>query len=142
MGSASFPQLLLTTSRNLGSLNNRVSSFSLGNSGFSSDGSVYSSGGNSGFSRFGGNSGFSSGGNVGHRVSSIRFGNTGGDSGYSSGISRSSGGSSGYSSGFSSPRSNFIFASNNQNSGFSSGSSGHGRIINLGGGSGRSRSYY
>merc|ERR1739845_330208 len=102
----------------------------------------YSSSGNSGISRLGGNSGYSYGGNDVHRVSSIRFGNVGGGSSYSSGFSRSSGVSSGYSSGFSSPRNNLVFASNNQNSGFSSGNVGHGRIISLGGGSGRSRTHY
>merc|ERR1712126_60109 len=91
--------------------------------------SSYSSGGDSGFSSLGGNSGYSSSGDDVRRVSSIRFGNVGG-SGFSSGHygpSRSSGGNSGYTSGsFSGAGSNGIFhASNNQNNGFSSGSSGH-----------------
>merc|ERR1712133_280979 len=123
-----------------------------GNSGFSNGGSSFSSRGNSGFSSSGGNSGYSSGGNDFNRVTSLRFGNIGGGShgsGFSSGdfgFLRSSGGNSGYSSGsFSGPHSSssrIIFASNNRDSGFSSGGSGHGRIISVGGGSGRSRSYY
>merc|ERR1712237_129135 len=69
----------LITNRNFGSANNVH----------------HSTGGNSGFSRFGGNSGYSSGGNENRRVSSIRFGNIGGGSGFSG----SHGGSYGYSSG-------------------------------------------
>merc|ERR1712133_253047 len=93
-------QYLLTTTRNLGSSHNAPPVQNLGGSSrFGNGGSVHSSGGNSGHSRFGGNSGFSSGGNDVH-VSSIRHGNTGGGSGFSSGSSGhgriiSHGGSSG-----------------------------------------------
>merc|ERR1711874_30620 len=105
--SACCAQYLRTTSRNLGSSHNAPSvqnlggssritisgksnhgsSFSSGNSEFSNGGSAYSSGSNSGHSRFGGNSGYSSGGNDVHHVSSIRHGNTGGGFGLSSGSS-------------------------------------------------------
>merc|ERR1719187_1412365 len=162
-------QYLLTTSRNLGSSNNAPSfqssliSYSAPSIQHSQPSNSYgapivqrfdapsnsvfrsgaSSGGNSEFSGFGGNSGYSSGGNDVRRVSSIHFGNIGGGSGHSSGgpgFSRSIGGNSVYSSGFSSRHNNF--ASNNQNSDFSSGSSGHGRIIIVGGGNGRFDSYF
>merc|ERR1712126_267893 len=117
-------QYLLTTSRNIGSSHNGPSVQNLGGSsritisGRSNHGSSFSSG----------NSRFSNGGYA-H------------SSGTKSGHSRF-GGNSGFSSGGNDVHhvSTIRHGNTGGGSGFSSGSSGYGRIISLGGGSGRSRS--